>query len=233
LGRTCAGLPFEQPAQRRSRQQSRTRFAAFLATLSLAKSVEATCLTDPLLHSDEFAFVVSAYAERFPYVSFGDVRQVRYLLGARGEPLSPLHRMLPQKSLWSITEFMAFEGSDFAEAAAFVLNGRPATETERQRFQSEQSPSARLDFVLEMDHINRKANSPVRVEGIGRLRRLWRLNRFFQRNGPRIIQQMVASLFRRESRRLQREQMPYIALTQLLHRAIQQIEAQSDKAGKP
>jgi hypothetical protein len=203
-----------------------------LISLLAASNGEATCLKYPFPQKDKFVAVVSEYAKLFPYVSFGDVVEVRQLFTAGGEPLSPVHRILPQKSLWSIAELLAFEGSDFAEAVAFVLNGRPATETERQRFQNEQRPWARLDLVLEMDHINRKAHSPIRVEGIERPRRLWRADRFFQRNGPRRIQQMVASLFRREARRLQREQMPYIALTQLVLRAIQQIEAQSDRAGK-
>jgi hypothetical protein len=176
--------------------------------------------------SDEFVDVVANFAQSFPYIIFSNVREVRLPVGSLVDSPLSAYQILPQKFLWSIAEFLAFEGSDFAEAVTAALRGRAATESERLRFASEQRPGARLAFVLEMDHANRKGGSPIRVHGIERQRGIWRTERFFKRTGLRPLQRITGSLFRRDARRLQRKQMPQIALIQLVRLAIEHIDVQ-------
>lgn len=165
----------------------------------------------------EFIRVLAGEAGASQYVLFQDVQTDHHLRDRNGQAFSPLRPPPQRKCDWAVEELLRYEGSDFAEAVAYALNGRPASADERQRFYATHRTADRLAFMLAFDHLNRKARVPIRLTGIDGLRPIWLVARFLDRYAPATVAKAAGLLFRRRAERLQTELLPRIERLRATH----------------
>ena len=175
-----------------------------------------------------FLAVVSEAAGQFPYICCPQVKEDFGLGHLSSGEQTKVGRLLPNKINWSVAEFLAFEGSDFVSAVTVSLLRRNPTAEERQKFKGEHRPWVRVALLMEAYRVAQKSRTPITIHGIDKVRFLWRTERFFRRNGLMTLGRLVASRFRSASRRLQREQMPQIALIQLGRMAVERMDLMQD-----
>ncbi|MBK8455891.1 MAG: class I SAM-dependent methyltransferase [Phyllobacteriaceae bacterium] len=242
-GRVIVTLTHPKAIPEHDRQTKRYEFrrlGSFLKGISFAaagapgipKDSEAA---QPLSNSDagtlksRVSATLAEYAKRFKYSAAPGVSEHPYLESSAGEPISEMHALLPRKANWSIAELLAFEGAEFADAAAWALAGRPATADERLSVGDGNRAGAKVEFVVALDHANRKARNSIRVLDLGFGRRMWRTARFFERSGWSAAARITKSLFRNHARRLVERNVAVTAQIQHLQLLIRSVRFAAKK----
>lgn len=164
-----------------------------------------------------FRDVLERHAKHYPYVLADNVRETTALAGLEHRARASVRELLPEKRVWSTSEFLAFEGEDFAEAVALVLAGRPATDAESAQFVDNNHPVSRFTHLVAQYHLARKRGTSLRIVGLERLLRLYRMQRFLQRNRLGPLGRAVGQIFHRKARRLERHLIDHVVLLQATH----------------
>jgi len=176
---------------------------------------------EPKPNRNQVLATLTEYAKHFRYDVAPGLREAPYLETSGGEPLSAMHGRLPQKSNWSISELLAFEGADFPDAVSWALAGRPATAEERSTVGRDNGAATRVGFVVALDHANRKARNGIRVLDLGSAARVWRTARFFRRSGWTGPARIFEAMFRNRARTLVERNLAATAQIQHIQLLIQ------------
>ncbi len=149
----------------------------------------------------QFLGVLDAYAASFPYSTGCRPVPDRVATSLVTPGDFSLVRFLPLKANWSLEELIGFEGEEFAFAATRSLQQRAPTPAETHRFTGGHNQSAKLEFLLQLEHANRRARTGGRMLGLRGSRSLWRAHRALAKAGVKPLSKLAHSLFRARARR--------------------------------
>lgn len=175
-------------------------------------------------HSEDFKVALVEIGKDYPYQVADKAEIIPRPVGALGEAVTRVQRLLQRKLYWSVAELLAFDGTEFADAIAYALQGREATEAESHALDRDNSAPVRLRMILELDNANRKSGNPARVMGIRKLRNLWRLERLCTRNNIKPLKKLFASQVRKEARRIHHQQISQISTIQYVHAVLDRMD---------
>lgn len=171
-----------------------------------------------------FLSVLEQYSQHFQYSIGAEPREVRSAEDFLIPSAESLIRYLPLKSSWFLEEIVGFEGAEFAFAATRAMQQRAPTAAETHRFATTYKPSAKLEFLLQLDHANRRAKSGARLHDIGLSRTLWHVHRRLEKWKLRPLARVAHGLFRARARRELHCAMKPALVRQLCYTCMDRIE---------
>jgi len=184
---------------------------------------------DPLRSPARFLRILDEHAATFPYST-----------GCRPVPdrvatslLTPgdfsLVRFLPLKPNWALEELIGFDGEEFAFAATRSLQQRPPTPAEAHRFAAGHKQSAKVEFLLQLEHANRRARTGGRMIGLRGSRALWRAHRALAKVGLKPLSRLAHSIFRAKARRDTNRALQAANFRQLFYLCMDRIDRAADQ----
>jgi hypothetical protein len=173
---------------------------------------------------DVFLKVLGEYSSHLPYSTNPTPREAVIAERLFVPHQASLVRFLPLKQFWVLSELIAFDGEDFAYAATRSLRLRAPTAAEVQRFSTPHKVSAKLEFLIELDHENRRDQSGIRLHGLAGSRAIWRIHRWCHERRIKRMAKFAHALFRAKARQQLRASTEAALIIHLLYNCLDRME---------
>jgi glycosyltransferase involved in cell wall biosynthesis len=179
----------------------------------------------------QFQKILANYAQYFPYSTFKLKSSPDGTMSLLAPQENGLVQFLPVKADWVLSEFLSFDGNDFAYAVTRALAGRAPTSDEVSRM-SAAAPWQRLDFILEINDAARHLGLQQSVVDAGKLNLIWRTTRQLKNGSIPLLSSAAGTIFRAACSSVLAREAPSIVSQRLLYQCIQKVAALSEKIGE-